>query len=125
MNARCVGCGARFDTFQSKFGICGECNPSRYMKKDDQTVIPDPRGEFKMALPLPAVDRPAAVIRCVRSGQIAIFDPREPPLGGWGMRAFKTYRGEIVIEKGTNRQGTRIFPPSVLWRLWNVVRGRH
>lgn len=122
MKAKCVGCGAEFNSYQSKYGICGTCNPDRYSRKDLQTVVPDPMGEFKMALPLPRVDRPCAVIRCVRSGHISVFDPKEKPLGGWGMLPFRTYKGEIIIDKENNRQGTKIFRMSFFWRLWNVIR---
>lgn len=109
----CVGCGKLIEQFNSPFGICADCNPVRYDLKADDNVLADPDGKYRMAEPLPHVDRPSAVVRCEKTKRYAIFDPQEVKV--WGIRPYRTYDG---LHPSANNGVLSITIPNIFVRLW-------
>lgn len=112
----CIGCGALIKPFNSPFGVCASCNPSRYDLLSDTEVAATPKGKYKIAEPLPYVDRPSALVICAETGRGAVFDPKE--VGVWGIRPFRTYKG---LHPSTNRGTMSLVTPSLLVRVWGLV----
>lgn len=99
VRARCIGCGARFKTKTSRYGVCAECNPVRYrLVEGDLLPTLDGSGEFKMSSPFPGLQQPAAL--AVIGKRTYVVLPYDLKVATWWLAPFTTYTSGVVQKEG-------------------------